>query len=96
MTLYFFLEKNPTLQELKKEATDARKHDLLAPSGGLANRLIKSFLYGSPKTKLEVEQLEQSYSKTLMRGKYVHEVVTHKVIPCRALEYLDLMQVKIK
>lgn len=85
------IEKDSTLQELKKEATDARKNDLITPSGGLANRLIKSFLYGSPKTKLEVEQLEQSYSTTLMRGKYVHEVVTHKVIPDKALEYLDLV-----
>lgn len=53
--------------------------------------LIKSFLYGSPQTKQEAKDLETSFSKTLMRGKYVHEIVTHKVNPGNALEYYDLM-----
>lgn len=55
------------------------------------SRLVKSFLYGSPQTKQEAKDVETSFSKTLMRGKYVHEIVTHKVFPGKALEYVDLM-----
>lgn len=49
-------------------------------------------MYGSPQTKQEVkEQLETSFSRALMRGKYVHEIVTHRVVPGKAPEYLELI-----
>ena len=79
------------MAELRKAASDAKEQVIPSPHEGLAPRLFKSFLYGSPKTKQEVQDLEQSFSKQLMRGKYVHEIVTHKVIPGKALDYLDLV-----
>jgi hypothetical protein len=53
--------------------------------------LIKSFLYGSPKMKQEQIEIEQSFSQQLMRGKYVHEIVTHRVLPSKAVEYFELV-----
>lgn len=53
--------------------------------------MIKSFLYGSAETKKEVQDLEKSFSTQLMRGKYVHEIVTHRVMPGKATEYVDLV-----
>lgn len=84
-------EQNSTLNELRQAVHDAKEHDIPSPQDGLAPRLFKSFLYGSAKTKQEVKDLEQSFSKQLMRGKYVHEIVTHKVLPGKSLEYLDLV-----
>uniref|UniRef100_A0A060T3Y1 ARAD1C37334p n=1 Tax=Blastobotrys adeninivorans TaxID=409370 RepID=A0A060T3Y1_BLAAD len=57
----------------------------------VAPGLIKSFLYGSPKIKEEQQAMEQSFSKVLMRGKYVHEIQIHKVYPDKAADYLDLV-----
>lgn len=57
----------------------------------VAPGLIKSFLYGSPKIKEEQQAMEQSFSKVLMRGKYVHEIQIHKVYPHKAADYLDLV-----
>lgn len=83
-----------------REIQDAKDNEGKVPAEGepepLAPSLFKSFLYGSPKTKKESEELEQSFSTQLMRGKYVHEIVTHKVIPEKALEYLDLVYVDKK
>ncbi|CAN6615779.1 hypothetical protein TRVA0_006S01904 [Trichomonascus vanleenenianus] len=59
--------------------------------GSIAPRLIKSFLYGSQKMKEEQQEMETSFSKVLMRGKYVHEIVTHKVKAERAPDYLDIV-----
>lgn len=53
--------------------------------------LFKSFLFGSEKMKQEAKEVEQSFSKVLMRGKYVHELVTHKVDPAKACDYVDLI-----
>lgn len=53
--------------------------------------LIKAFLYGSPKMKKEQKEIEHSFSQQLRRGKYCHEIVTHKVEPSKAGEYLDLV-----
>jgi hypothetical protein len=65
-------------------------------SRSIAPSLIKSFLYGSQKIKREAAEMEQSFSKKLMRGKYVHEIVTHKVRPERATDYLDAVYVFLK
>lgn len=35
--------------------------------------------------------MEQSYGKVLARGKYVHEIVLHKVKPDRVGEYVELI-----
>ena len=35
--------------------------------------------------------MEQSYGKVLARGKYVHEIVLHKVKPERVAEYVEMI-----
>lgn len=81
---------HPTLAQLRHDAkVDGEK--AIRKDESLAPKLFKSFLYGSSTTKAETSSFEESFSKKLMRGKYVHEIVTHKVIPGKALEYLDLV-----
>jgi hypothetical protein len=70
------------IRAFRGPTTDADEHNA---------GLIKSFLYGSAKIKKEHKEMEQSFSKVLMRGKYVHELVTHKVIPSKACDYVDLV-----
>lgn len=52
-------------------------------------RLVKS-LYASPTSQAE-DEMEQSYGKVLARGKYVHEIVLHRVKPERVAEYVELI-----
>jgi hypothetical protein len=48
-------------------------------------------LYGSKAAKEEglVSKANDSHSKLVGRGKYVHEKVTHSVIPSKREEYLE-------
>jgi hypothetical protein len=55
--------------------------------------LVKSFLYGSEKGQELQREMEQSYSKVLARGKYVHKINTHHVKPNKIHEYVALMYV---
>ena len=53
--------------------------------------LVKSFLYGSEKGQELQREMEQSYSKVLARGKYVHKLNQHFVKPDKIDEYTALM-----
>ena len=53
--------------------------------------LVKSFLYGSEKGQELQREMEQSYSKVLARGKYVHKINEHHVRPDKINEYIALM-----
>ena len=53
--------------------------------------LVKSFLYGSEKRQELQREMEQSYSKVLARGKYVHKMNQHHVKPDKINEYVALM-----
>ena len=53
--------------------------------------LVKSFLYGSEKGQELQREMEQSYSKVLARGKYVHKMTQHHVKPDKINEYVALM-----
>jgi hypothetical protein len=85
---YLSEEKSQTDRNLNMlREGETEKHAEKRPSAGL----IKSFLYGSNKTQQEQREMEQSFSKVLMRGKYVHEMVVHKVHPHKATDYLDVV-----
>lgn len=58
------------------------------PKQGRANEIIEAVLYGSKKIR-EIEN--QTHSKMLARGKYVHELQIHKVKPDKVDEYKDLV-----
>ncbi|KAG0743254.1 hypothetical protein G6F57_004831 [Rhizopus arrhizus] len=53
-----------------------------------ANEIIEAVLYGSKKTR---EEENQTHSKVLARGKYVHELQTHHVKPDKVDEYVELV-----
>jgi hypothetical protein len=53
--------------------------------------LVKSFLYGSEKGQELQREMEQSYSKVLARGKYVHKLDEHFVKPDKVEQYVALM-----
>lgn len=78
-------QSSPTYKSLQKDSAGAAAQT----AGG--SGLFKSFLYGSEEGKKDMADLEQSFSKALVRGKYVHEVGIHSVIPAAAPEYLDLV-----
>ena len=52
---------------------------------------VKSLLYGSEKGQELQREMEQSYSKVLARGKYVHKTNQHYVKPDKINEYVALM-----
>lgn len=58
--------------------------------------LVKSFLYGSEKGQELQREMEQSYSKVLARGKYVHKMTQHHVKPDKINEYVGLMSLPRK
>jgi len=61
------------------------------PPPGDKPSLVKSFLYGSEKGQELQREMEQSYSKVLARGKYVHKMNQHHVKPDKIDEYIELM-----
>lgn len=62
-----------------------------SPSPSDGPSLVKSFLYGSEKRQELHHEMEQSYSKVLARGKYVHKMSQHHVKPDKINEYVALM-----
>src|SRR5271156_1543382 len=56
-----------------------------------APNLEKSLLYGSEKGQELQREMEQSYSKVLARGKYVHKLNQHFVKPDKIEQYVALM-----
>jgi hypothetical protein len=56
-----------------------------------SSHLVNSLLYGSKAYQAEEKLMEQSYGKMLARGKYVHEIVHHKVLPAHQKNYQDLI-----
>ncbi len=62
---------------------------------GKPTKLIKSVLFGSREGREAENEMQQSYSQKLARGKYVHELVVHKVKPRCVDAYLSLMYVDL-
>ncbi|KAK9475184.1 uncharacterized protein V1510DRAFT_167035 [Dipodascopsis tothii] len=81
---------SPTRYPAPPPATESQASDVM-PSSDAKSGLIKSILYGSDQSKKEQAAAERSYSNQLSRGKYVHEMVVHKVRPDRAPDYVDLV-----
>ncbi|KAI8990883.1 hypothetical protein BDF20DRAFT_7104 [Mycotypha africana] len=75
---------NPLFNEQKQK--DSTQDTNIKPSR--ANEILEAVLYGSKKVK-EIEQ--QTHSKMLARGKYVHELQIHRVKPDKVDEYIELV-----
>lgn len=52
---------------------------------------MKSILYGSREGQKEEAEMEQSYSKVMARGKYVHAIEIHHAKPDRVEDYVKLV-----
>ncbi|KAK9495950.1 NIPSNAP-domain-containing protein [Lipomyces doorenjongii] len=91
---YFGPEAEPDVTEAEpepstEESTTTQSKPAKVAAG--ANRLIKSFLFGTEESRKEQEVLERSYSTQLMRGKYVHEIAFHQVKPECSPKYVNLI-----
>ncbi|KAF3901773.1 hypothetical protein AA313_de0203861 [Arthrobotrys entomopaga] len=56
-------------------------------TGGVFSKL----LHGSSEAQQDTFQIQESYSKVLARGKYVHELVFHRIRPDKIDEYVELI-----
>ncbi|KAF3295911.1 hypothetical protein TWF132_000457 [Orbilia oligospora] len=56
-------------------------------TGGVFSKL----LHGSSEAQHDTYQIQESFSKVLARGKYVHELVFHRVRPDKVDEYIELI-----
>ncbi|KAI9488100.1 hypothetical protein BDB00DRAFT_66798 [Zychaea mexicana] len=81
------LEKTPSVLTPGK-VEDSTDVDEKKRQQNIANEFIEAVLYGSKKTK---EEDNQTHSKMLARGKYVHELQKHKVRPDKVEEYINLV-----
>ncbi|GAO50322.1 hypothetical protein G7K_4451-t1 [Saitoella complicata NRRL Y-17804] len=68
------------------------KSDDPSNPGEKGSGIVSSLLYGTPEAHEDAKVLEQGFSKKLGRGKYVHEIIEHKVKPDRVEEYLELIE----
>ncbi|KAI9882350.1 MAG: hypothetical protein M1823_005901 [Watsoniomyces obsoletus] len=56
-----------------------------------AKGALSSLIYGTKEGRQMDQEIERSYSQVLMRGKYVHSIVFHKVKPEKVDEYVALV-----
>lgn len=52
---------------------------------------LSSLIYGTKEGREMDQQIEQSFSQVLARGKYVHSIVFHEVKPDKVDEYVELV-----
>lgn len=99
--------KSPSLGDITPESVSSYKANLTAyreklkSASAAANAeaaqaaqaagTVKTLLYGTPAAQKEEMEMEQSYGKVLARGKYVHEIVLHKVKPEKVAEYVEMI-----
>ena len=84
----------PSLGRIPLFSTDVNEQaDELTSS--TSSQLVKSLLFGSKEGRKAEQEMEQSYSTMLMRGKYLHEMVVHKVKPDKVDNYVDLMYASV-
>jgi hypothetical protein len=52
---------------------------------------LSSLIYGTKEGRQMDQEIEQSFSQVLARGKYVHSIVFHEVKPDKVDEYVELV-----
>jgi len=52
---------------------------------------LSSLIYGTKEGREMEQEIEQSFSQVLARGKYVHSIVFHEVKPDKVDEYVELV-----
>lgn len=61
------------------------------PNGDKPSGKLSSLIYGTPEGRKMDQEIEQSFSQVLARGKYVHSIVFHQVKPDAVDEYVELV-----
>ncbi|KAF3907863.1 hypothetical protein ABW20_dc0106835 [Dactylellina cionopaga] len=104
-SLKAFREKQTAQHEAAlKEAADAAAAARAAISSGdpatvpaegtpeiKTGGVFSKILHGSTEAQQDTFQIQESFSKVLARGKYVHELVFHRIRPDRVDEYVELI-----
>jgi hypothetical protein len=70
------------------EATSAATGE---QESGKRKGALSSLIYGTKEGREMEQEMEQSFSQVLARGKYVHSIVFHNVKPDKVDEYVDLV-----
>ncbi|EPS36784.1 hypothetical protein H072_9689 [Dactylellina haptotyla CBS 200.50] len=98
-----FREKQAAQQEAaRKEAAEAAAAARAAASTGQPDAaaegpdiktggVFSKLLHGSSEAQQDTFQIQESFSKVLARGKYVHELVFHRIRPDKLDEYIELI-----
>ncbi|KFY21263.1 hypothetical protein V491_03027 [Pseudogymnoascus sp. VKM F-3775] len=63
----------------------------VGPEGEKPSGKLSSLIYGTKEGREMDQQIEQSFSQVLARGKYVHSIVFHEVKPDKVDEYVELV-----
>ncbi|KFY47236.1 hypothetical protein V495_02042 [Pseudogymnoascus sp. VKM F-4514 (FW-929)] len=63
----------------------------VGPEGDKPTGKLSSLIYGTKEGREMDQQIEQSFSQVLARGKYVHSIVFHEVKPDKVDEYVELV-----
>jgi hypothetical protein len=90
----FRVELSEKKRATAKPKTKASAATEAAAEGAEATQktgIVKSIIYGSEEGRREEAEMEQSYSKVLARGKYVHAIEFHQVKPEMHAEYINLV-----
>ncbi|KAJ6264089.1 LOW QUALITY PROTEIN: hypothetical protein Dda_0230 [Drechslerella dactyloides] len=83
-----FHEKQTAAQEAaRREANPDAPDGPEIKTGGVLAKL----LHGSSEAQQDTFQIQESFSKVLARGKYVHELVFHRVKPDAIEDYVELI-----
>lgn len=61
------------------------------PNGDKPAGKLSSLIYGTAEGRKMDQEIEQSFSQVLARGKYVHSIVFHQVKPDAVDEYVELV-----
>lgn len=61
------------------------------PNGDKPTGKLSSLIYGTAEGRKMDQEIEQSFSQVLARGKYVHSIVFHQVKPDAVDEYVELV-----
>lgn len=61
------------------------------PNGDKPAGKLSSLIYGTEEGRKMDQEIEQSFSQVLARGKYVHSIVFHQVKPDAVDEYVELV-----
>jgi hypothetical protein len=66
-------------------------NNAIEEDGGKRKGKLSSLIYGTKEGREMDQEIEQSFSQVLARGKYVHSIVFHEVKPDKVDEYVELV-----